>query len=129
MPVCRRTAPGSDSSLLATNQMPETRSFGIVALQDWHEPAPRQHLPTIARFPSCSSGRGAGSGVVWIFTEFLDWDGGDDVQCRTVAPITSDESARLIADGKDVELEWVGSLGTGRRVLVYDHPTGEAGSL
>jgi len=59
-----------------------------------------------------------------VFTEFIDWHGGDDAQYWTVTPITADEATRLIAEGKDVDLQWVGSLGSGRRSLINDYPTG-----
>lgn len=59
-----------------------------------------------------------------VFTEFIDWHGGNDAQYWTVTPITSDEATRLIADGEHVDLQWLGSLGSGRRSLVSDYPTG-----
>ena len=61
---------------------------------------------------------------VKVFTEFIDWDGGDDAQYWTVMPITSDEATRLIAEGEGVDVQWVGSLGRGRRSLISDYPTG-----
>jgi hypothetical protein len=69
--------------------------------------------------------RNCGQRFVWIFTEFIDWHGGDDAQYVTVAPITSEEATQLIAQGESVDLEWLGSLGEGRRVLIRDHPTGK----
>jgi hypothetical protein len=75
----------------------------------------------VLRCPNC------GQLFVKVFTEFIDWHGGDDAQYWTVAPITSDEANRLIAEGEDADLTWVGSLGTGRRWLMSDHPTGAPG--
>jgi hypothetical protein len=60
---------------------------------------------------------------VKVFTEFIDWHGGEDAQFWTVTPITSDEATRLIAEGDDVDLQWLGSLGRGRRSLISDYPT------
>jgi hypothetical protein len=59
-----------------------------------------------------------------IFTEFVDWSGGDDAQYRDVVPLDEGEAERLAAQGEDVDLAWLGGLGADRRSLRSDWPTG-----
>jgi hypothetical protein len=61
---------------------------------------------------------------VSIFTEDVDWVGGDDAQYRQVVPITPEEAATLAAQGENVDLRHLGSLGEGRRYLSTSWPTG-----
>jgi hypothetical protein len=65
-----------------------------------------------------------GQGFVWVFTESVDWRGGEDPQHRVVLPVTPDEMTALARQGERVDLAALGALGTGRRYLVTDWPSG-----
>lgn len=67
--------------------------------------------------PSC------GQQFVVIFTEFVDWSGGDDSQYFDIVPVTGDEAASLVA-ASGVDLAALGALGAGRRRLSSDWPAG-----
>jgi len=56
-----------------------------------------------------------------IFTEFIDWAGGDDPQYVTIVPVTA---AEALADGTIAILR-AGKLGAGRRHLISDWPSGQ----
>ncbi|MGE5828154.1 MAG: hypothetical protein ACM30G_07265 [Micromonosporaceae bacterium] len=66
---------------------------------------------------------------VWIFTEAVDWDGGNDRQCRKIVPLTGDEVGALVGRrdgsrlGDQALLGDLGSLGEGRRYLYTDWPS------
>jgi hypothetical protein len=60
---------------------------------------------------------------VSIFTEFVDWHGGQDAQYTTIVPITEDEAAVLTERGEHQDLEALGALGQGRRYLVSHWPS------
>ncbi len=62
---------------------------------------------------------------VSVFTELIDWVGGDDAQWWSVLPLTKAESEQLIAQGEKVEIQLIESLGRRRRYLQVDYPTGE----
>jgi hypothetical protein len=68
--------------------------------------------------PSC------GQAFISVFTEFVDRSGGDDAQYRDIVPVTPDEAAAVLAQGEQVDLRFLGSLGEGRRRLSSDWPTG-----
>ncbi len=65
-----------------------------------------------------------GQRFIAIFTEFVDWSGGDDAQYFDIVPVTPEEADEAIAAGEDVSTGFLGGLGTGRRHLASDHPTG-----
>jgi hypothetical protein len=65
-----------------------------------------------------------GQAFVSIFTEFVDWSGGDDAQYSDIVPVTSEEAATVVSQGENVEVRFLGSLGEGRRRLSSDWPTG-----
>jgi hypothetical protein len=67
-----------------------------------------------------------GQAFVSIFTEFVDWSGGDDAQYRDVVPVTPDEVGTLLDQGERLDLRFLGSLGEGRRRLSGDWPSGGA---
>ncbi|MDI2129570.1 hypothetical protein [Yinghuangia seranimata] len=67
--------------------------------------------------PSC------GQRFVVIFTEFVDWSGGDDAQYFDIVPVTEDEAAAVVA-GNGADLAALGALGAGRRRLSSGWPTG-----
>ncbi|MEU9045304.1 MULTISPECIES: hypothetical protein [unclassified Kitasatospora] len=59
---------------------------------------------------------------VWIFTEFIDWRGGDDAQYNTIMPLTDAEAAGLVSGSlRPLDL---GALGHNRRHLNQDWPSG-----
>lgn len=65
-----------------------------------------------------------GQGCVKVFTEFVDWSGGDDAQYWYLIPITADESDGLIAQGEKVDTKSIDAMSAGRRILQVDYPTG-----
>ena len=67
---------------------------------------------------------GCGQQFVWVFSESVDWEGGEDAQHRSVVPISEDEAQTLENRGGLVEAESLAALGTGRRYLVTDWPKG-----
>ena len=70
----------------------------------------------LRRCPACAQA------FVTIFTEFIDWSGGDDPQYRDIMPITADEAARMRTMGEDLDLEWLETIGRNRRRLCMNHP-------
>ncbi len=48
-------------------------------------------LISLRRCPACEQR------FVWIFTELIDWTGGDDPQTWTILPLTDDEATRFAA--------------------------------
>ena len=73
---------------------------------------------TLRRCPEC------GRRFVWIFTEFVDWVGGDDAQYRQIVPVSEAEAQAIARGGEHLDLDWLGSLGRGRRHLRTYWPTG-----
>jgi hypothetical protein len=63
-----------------------------------------------------------GQRFVWVFTEAVDWEGGEDAQHRDVVPISEGEARGLEKLGGRVEAQSLAALGTGRRYLVTDWP-------
>lgn len=74
---------------------------------------------TLRTCPRCSQE------FVSIFTETIDWVGGDDPQYWTLKPITSGEAADLTRQGENLTEAALDALGSGRRCLQHDHPKGE----
>jgi hypothetical protein len=77
------------------------------------------HVMTLA-CPRCAQR------FVSVFTETIDWVNGDDPQDSTLLPITEAEDADLVQRGAsltEADLNWVGS---GRRSLRRDCPSGAA---
>jgi len=66
-----------------------------------------------------------GQRCIDVFTEVIDWSGGDDAQYWSYLPLTFEESEHLIARGKDVRPAEVELLGRDRRYLMVDFPTGK----
>ena len=62
---------------------------------------------------------------VWIFTEFVDWEGGDDAQYRDIVPVTASEAEKIARQGQDLDFRFLEALGTNRRYLRTNWPTGE----
>jgi hypothetical protein len=57
-----------------------------------------------------------------VFTETIDWDGGDDPQYWTLMPLTEAEAARLVGLGSALNGAALEALGRDRRCLRRDHP-------
>ena len=65
-----------------------------------------------------------GQRCVSVFTETIDWSGGDDAQYWSLVPLTEEEAAELMAQGENVDIRMIESLGRERRHLRIDYPTG-----
>lgn len=65
-----------------------------------------------------------GQRFVWVFTEAVDWEDGEDAQHRSIVPLSEDECQALENLGGRVEAESLAALGAGRRYLVTDWPSG-----
>jgi hypothetical protein len=63
---------------------------------------------------------------VSIFTETIDWTGGDDPQYWTLLPLTEEEAAELAAAEEEGIERKLNSLGPGRRCLERDYPKGSS---
>jgi len=61
---------------------------------------------------------------VSTFTEFVDWQNGEDAQYFTVVPATQDEVAKFMAEDASFDFRDIGLLGVNRRRLTSDWPTG-----
>ena len=59
-----------------------------------------------------------------IFTETVDWAGGEDPQCWTLLPITEAEVADLVRQRGSLTEDKLWMLGPGRRCLWRDFPKG-----
>ena len=62
---------------------------------------------------------------VSIFTERIDWQGGDDPQYWTLMPITDAEANDLIANRTALDEMSLNAVGRLRQSLRFDHPKGE----
>jgi hypothetical protein len=60
---------------------------------------------------------------VRIFTEFVDWSGGEDAQYTDTVPVTSAEAERVIARGDPADTGMLGELGRDRRRLSSSWPS------
>jgi hypothetical protein len=72
----------------------------------------------LRRCPSC------GQRFVWVFTEVVDFEGGDDAQFRSVVPVTESEGDAFAQQGEDVDYGELAGLGRDRRYLSRRWPTG-----
>ena len=57
-----------------------------------------------------------------IFTELIDWEAGEDPQCWTVLPLTTEERKTLLRFGTSITETTLNSLAESRRSLRRDHP-------
>ena len=62
-----------------------------------------------------------GQQFVWVFTEFVDWSGGNDPQYHDVVPVTDDE-AETLRRQRPLDLVAIGKLGVDRRCLRMNWP-------
>jgi hypothetical protein len=72
---------------------------------------------TIAVCPRC------GQRFVLVFTETIDWAGGNDPQSWSVLPVTEAEAADLTRAGSAVTEDQLEALGPGRRSLYSYWPS------
>ncbi|MFI5776838.1 hypothetical protein [Nocardia sp. NPDC051570] len=75
----------------------------------------------LLRCPQC------GQRFVSVFTEFIDWVGGEDPQYTTIMPLTEAEATTLIDGSRPIPA--IGALGSDRRYLTRDWPSGEPPTL
>jgi hypothetical protein len=88
-------------------------------LKQTHRLIDRNHFGVSLR--ACQA---CGQDFVTIFTEFVDWSGGEDAQYFDVVPVSPADAAFLAAKGDGVGLGELGALGAGRRHVASDWPTG-----
>ncbi|HEX8500193.1 MAG TPA: hypothetical protein VF659_06330 [Pyrinomonadaceae bacterium] len=65
---------------------------------------------------------GCGQQYVSVFTEMIDWVGGNDPQYWTLLPLTRAEAEGLLRQGASLNEMSLNALGRGRRSLRRDHP-------
>ncbi len=75
----------------------------------------------IIRIVSCSK---CGQRYVAVTTEFIDWQDGEDSIYRSILPVTVEEAERLLAQGENVDVRLIESLGRERRHLRTSWPKG-----
>jgi hypothetical protein len=61
-----------------------------------------------------------------VFTEMIDWEGGDDPQYWTLMPITETEAAELAQQRDSLTESSLEALGRDRRSMQHDHPKATA---
>ena len=69
-----------------------------------------------------------GQRFLHVFTEFINWSGGNDSQYWDVVPIT-DEEARTLVEQWPVPLEDLGQFGAGRKRLQVSFPSRGGSSM
>jgi hypothetical protein len=100
---------GEDPEIVSTNHHAVRSTDGIIAESHF--------MVSLNRCPEC------GQRFLRVFTEFVDWQGGDDAQYVDVVPITEEEAAAIVRQGEDVDLRYLRDVGTGRRRLSIDWPS------
>jgi len=76
-------------------------------------------LVDIRACPSC------GQQFLWVMTELIDWQDGEDPIERTILPLTSEEADELSGMNEaNLTGDYLNTLGTGRRCLRYSWPKG-----
>jgi hypothetical protein len=75
------------------------------------------YIVTVRACPNC------GQEFVRVFTERIDWQGGEDPQRITLLPITHDEAQALMAAGENVNEAQLSRMGWHRRFLEFDWPS------
>jgi hypothetical protein len=76
-------------------------------------------IATILACPACAQR------YVSVFTETIDWAGGEDPQYWTLLPITEGEAEGLIQQAASLREASLDALGRERRSLRRDHPKDE----
>jgi len=77
---------------------------------------------SLLRCPAC------GQDFLSVWTEQIDWAGGEDPQSSTLLPLTAEEAAGLAAGGPPEEAA-LEAFGRGRRSLRREHPSDAAPRL
>jgi len=77
------------------------------------------------RITACSCGQR----FVTVFTECIDWRGGEDDQTWLALPVTADEAASLVATREGQLVGVVSALAVGRRFMMRRFPTGGSMTL
>jgi hypothetical protein len=95
-------------------------AFCTTRLRETHRLVEQSHFGVSLR--ECPECRQA---FVAIFTEFVDWAGGEDAQYFDIVPLTGTEVTSLATQGPGVDLVTLGALGSVRRRLSSAWPTGE----
>ena len=94
-------------------------AFCTTRLRETHRLVEQSHFGISLRVcPEC------GQAFAAIFTEFVDWTGGEDAQYFDFVPLKPAEVTSLAAQGSDVDLVRLGALGSLRRRLSSSWPTG-----
>ncbi|MEU8637471.1 hypothetical protein AB0C38_35285 [Amycolatopsis sp. NPDC048633] len=94
-------------------------AFCTTRLRETHRLVEQSHFSIALReCPEC------GQAFAAIFTEFVDWTGGEDAQYFDYVPLTAAEVTSLAAQGSGVDLVRLGALGSVRRRLSSSWPTG-----
>ena len=75
-------------------------------------------MASIVSCPDC------GQRYLSIFCETVDWVDSDDPQCKTLLPLTEEESVRLTALGDAIDEATLMKLDNARRYLHIDFPKG-----
>lgn len=78
------------------------------------------YIVSVCACPSC------GQDFVRVFTERIDWAGGEDPQRVTVLPITREEAQALISAGEQLDEAELSRMGFERRFLEFDWPSDES---
>ena len=60
-----------------------------------------------------------------IFTETVDWFGGDDPQNRSVFPITESESEFVMSLGDSISEKQIQAIGSQKKYVEFDSPKGK----
>ncbi len=60
-----------------------------------------------------------------VFSELVDWMGGDDSQFRTFLPVTKAEVEEMMRLGGLLAEKYLYGVGMDRKSLWYEHPKGE----
>jgi hypothetical protein len=77
------------------------------------------YIVSVRTCPSC------GQEFLRVFTERIDWVGGEDPQRITMLPISHQEALDLIALGENVDETQLSRMGLDRRFLEFDWPAGQ----
>jgi hypothetical protein len=73
--------------------------------------------------------RHCGQRCVKIFTEFVDWSGGDDAQYWSLIPLSPDETQHFADQGVTVNIRQLEAISAGRPILQASFPTGKDSSI
>jgi hypothetical protein len=81
------------------------------------------YIVTTRSCPNCSQI------FLTVFTELVDYIGGEDPQHRIVIPITADELVLLTQNPSGISQRTLESIGAGRRSHQFAHPSGQSVSV